>query len=278
VPVIHPTGGSTCFSFDPFQYREALVNEEHPMTTPQRAEPPAWITWPIRAVALIVVFPFRLLWELAVLIYRFVCVPIGRALGWLLRTFLLAPLLWLLRQLLQWVLLPIWHALRWVGAALVTGVAWVLRMLLRYVLTPIALAIVWVLTPVVRALYNWVLAPLGHAVAWLLVGAYRWVLTPVGHAIVWAFHAAYRWILRPIGSAIGWTARAAYRWILVPIAMAISWSCRVIYRYVLRPVGLAIAFGWRYTFGAAFRGIAATSRWLNTEIFRPVGHALGLRR
>ncbi|MEV6302766.1 hypothetical protein AB0M02_25360 [Actinoplanes sp. NPDC051861] len=248
------------------------------MTTPDPESHPSWLTWPIRAIAIVVVLPFRLLWEAVKLVGRF------------LERFVLAPLAWLWRVLVvipvSWLAGVIWTGLRAVGG-------WVLVALRVLIGVPAVWLWRQVVLPVLRWVYRWVLRPVvvavlvaaSFVVERMIVPAavfvYEWALRPAGRAVVWFLRAGWE------GTA--WLGRQVYRFLVRPVGIGLVW----IYRYLLRPVGVALGWAWRYTFGALFRGVVIVwratvmpaSRWVRDEIWRPgaaaarsVLVAVGLRR
>ncbi|WP_433795836.1 hypothetical protein [Actinoplanes sp. CA-252034] len=238
---------------------------------------PAWLLWPIRAIAVVVVLPFRLLGmaleAIGRFLYRYLIVP----LGWFFQHVIVIPATWLWRHLIvipatwawHWlIVIPAtwaWHwlivvpatwlwvnvlrpPLHWLGKALVTVLGWFLA--IPVILVGVPLMWLWehALVPGAHLLYRWVLRPVA-AFLW------TWILVPVGRAVVW-FLRAVVWFLR-----LGWQGT--------------SWLFRQIYRFLLRPIGMAIAVTWHYTIGAVWRHVLApTGRWLRDEIIRPTGTAI----
>ncbi|WP_328469267.1 hypothetical protein OHA21_01365 [Actinoplanes sp. NBC_00393] len=214
-----------------------------------------WLLWPVRALAVVVVLPFRLLWEGAKLI--------GRFLAWLWRHLVAIPVLWLSRL---------------IGAGLTVLGRW-LSAALR-VLIGVPLAWLWrqALRPVLRAIWQYVLRPVFVAVVLAVTFVIERVVAPVAGFV-------YRWVLAPVGRALVWFLRAGWQ--------GTSWLGVQLYRFLLRPLGIAVAWLWRYTFGALFRGIGwlwsvtvtPAARWIRDEILRPAAAAarsvlvaVGLRR
>ncbi|MFG2936116.1 hypothetical protein [Streptomyces sp. NPDC048282] len=177
----------------------------------------------------LVVLPVRLLWDAcaaaARFLGRYVLVPTGRAIGWILHRLLVLPLIWLYRHLLT----PLGHALLWLHAR---------------VLTPIGHALLWLLTPVAQ-----VFDRLATALAWtarvLLVlparALWRWILTPVGRVL--------GIVLRETGDALGhawrvagYVARAAGRVLATLFRWIFQEPARWVYRTVLAPVGHVVRY------------------------------------
>ncbi|WP_406076870.1 hypothetical protein [Micromonospora sp. NBC_00858] len=216
------------------------------------ADPPAAAELPLvaavaRGVALVVVLPVRLLWELIAatgrLLYRYLLGPTGR----FLRRWLLAPLAWALHRLL-WVPLVwvartfVWLPLVWLGHVM----AWVARVVLRPPLVLFGRALVWLVEHLVVRPLRWlgtVLAPAGRLVVAAVVGAWR---------------------------VAGWLLRLLYR----PLLRGLRWAWSAIVVPVARGVGAA----WRAT-------VSPVARWIRRSVLDParlasreVLTALGLRR
>ncbi|GAA3595523.1 hypothetical protein GCM10022223_08350 [Kineosporia mesophila] len=219
---------------------------------------------PVRVLAVIVVLPFRLAWELLrvvgrlfadyvlrpaawlfdkvvlvplLFLWRYVVVVPGRFLG---RYLLVVPVLFLIRYL---VVVPgrfLWHVIvvpvlsfAW-NYLIVPPALWLRRILARLaeVLTPILVAIG-------RVLHLLVVQP----VTWMLRGVYVYFLGPGWRGAGWLLHLTYRYTLRPLGLAARW-----------------------IWQNIAAPVGRAIA-GLARSIG---RGIAAEARQINETLIRPV--------
>ncbi|MFE0424888.1 hypothetical protein ACFW15_21160, partial [Streptomyces sp. NPDC058953] len=171
----------------------------------------AVIRWPAMIIAVIVVVPLRLLWELLK--------PIGKGIRILCWTWFLRPMLqglkillwdWFLRPVLKfvtrYVLVPIGNAIAWVVERLRRPpFVFLIRNLLirpgallcRYVLAPVAFALIgalWFAWGVSTVVFNFLIA---RPSAWLwravLVPFWNHVRPPVGRAI--------RATLRPSGNA-----------------------------------------------------------------------------
>jgi hypothetical protein len=226
---------------------------------------------PVRIVALVVVLPLRMLWDLDVaagrLLWAAVLGPAWRGLDrtarWLGRVLVLTPARWAYR----WVLTPAGQAVAFVAR----GLGWLLLKTGRGIaFTGVWLAR-WLVAAPAEALYRWVLAPLGRAAAfagrwlWRLLrqggrGAaaamawlgrvlvvipaawlYRWVLTPLGHGLTWLVRwlvvapalALYRWVLTPLGHGAAWCARG--------VAAVTVWLVRWLVVAPLRAVGRVLA-------------------------------------
>ncbi|MFE5037763.1 hypothetical protein [Streptomyces sp. NPDC056683] len=201
---------------------------------------------PVRIFVFLVVLPVRLLWDAlaaaARFLWRYVLVPVGRAIGLVLHALLVVPLIWLYRHLLT----PLGHALRWLCAQVFPPAGRALVWLYARVLTPIGRVLVRLLVPVAKAL-EWVFEMLGAALYWtarvLLVlpalALWRWILAPAGHVLAI--------VLREIGEALGHAWRAA--------------------GYVARAVGRVIGTLFRWIF-------LEPARWVYRTVLTPVGHVV----
>ncbi|MFK0045783.1 hypothetical protein ACIQU4_16955 [Streptomyces sp. NPDC090741] len=205
---------------------------------------------PVKIVALIVVLPVRVVWDLlaafgraaqrhvlgpfSVYVLQPVLRGIGRVLTVLLKLVFVWPWVGLWRYLVQpvyaylvaplgrflyaYLLRPLGEALAWAGR----GLAWVGAVVYQYVLTPVGRALAW--TGAVA--YRYVLRPVG-------LGLWRYVLVPLGQVLVWAWHVAGR-IVRAV-----WRAVRLAGWVLV------GWPAAQVYRHVLTPVGHVVRDVWR---------------------------------
>ncbi len=234
---------------------------------------PGFIHWPVRVVAIIVVVPVRLLWELLAVagaaLLRHVVEPIAR----LLDRAVVRPLAWLWDHLVVIPVAWLWHwcvetPLRWLWQHLVVvPLTWLWARrgaiggwLSRYLVRPSA----WLVRHVLIVPISWVVryllvVPISWLVHYLLVVPVSWVLRQlapagraIGRAVVWAWHTA--------GRALGLTGRG-------------------LYRYLLRPLGRSAAWLWNHTVVLAFRGVlalwrvgvVAPARWLGGAVFAPAG-------
>ncbi|WP_441246123.1 hypothetical protein [Kitasatospora sp. McL0602] len=195
--------------------------------------PGGCLTGVVRAVALVVVVPVRLLVELLAVVLR----PVGIAADWVVRMVGLA-LYWVF----VWPFLTVWrYVLAPLGRVLVVAP---LRWLLREVLAPVgrvllaglvvlARGFAWLvdilLVVPLRALYRYVLAPLGRAVAWVL----RWL---VAVPVVWLWETLLYPVLRVVGRAVAWAWRVGgLVW-----RFAVVRPCRWVRREVWWPVKLEV--------------------------------------
>jgi len=112
-------------------------------------------------------------------------------------------------------------------------------------------------------LWTYVLAPVGRAIGWLLR-----VLVAVPLQFLWQY------VLAPVGRAIG--AVLAYGWrgagyVLRAVGLGVAWLFRVL-------IAIPVAFVWRWTGAPFFRAVAATGRWVNRNVLRPVRQAVAEAR
>ncbi|WP_329227820.1 hypothetical protein [Streptomyces canus] len=257
---------------------------------------------PVRIVVLVLVVPVRIVWDGFVVVgrflrdsvlrplwralvvwpcvalWRYVVVPLAKAVGWLAKVLVVIPLVWLYRN----VLTPVGHGIVWflkgVGAVLALigrGIAWVAR--------GIVAGLAWV--------YARMFTPVGHGIVWLLKGVgavLAWIFTPIGRAIVWCARGL-AWlastVVTGIGVALYWIARillvlpvvALWRWVLAPIGRVLA--------VVGREVWDALGHAWRIAghislavgrfLGTLFRWIFVEPvRWVYRTVLTPVGHVV----
>jgi hypothetical protein len=224
-----------------------------PRTNHPTDSSPDWLLWPIRAIAVVVVLPFRLLGMALSAIGGFLYRYLIRPLLWLWEHLVVIPLAWLWKYLVAIPVSWLWRtvlfpSLSWLGNALVKLIGWILAVPVLVIGVPVMWLWEHALVPAGRFLYRWVLRPIGLAIAEICVFLWKWIVAPVGRALLWFL-------------TVGWQGT--------------SWLFRQVYRYLLRPVGIAIAFTWHWTVGAAWRTvIVPASRWLRDEILRPTGAAI----
>ncbi len=259
---------------------------QHP--APQRPAPEGCLTVairiPVRIVVLVLVVPVRMVWDALVVVGRFlrdsVLRPLWRAL-----------VVWPLTALWRYVVVPLAKAVGWLGKVLlVIPLVW----LYRYVLTPVGHGIAWVARGIVAGLewvYARVLTPIGHGIVWLLKGVgavLAWIFTPIGRALAWCVGGIV-WlagtILNGVGVALYWIARillvlpavALWRWILAPVGRVLA--------VVGREVWDALGHAWRIAghislavgrfLGTLFRWIFVEPvRWVYRTVLTPVGHVI----
>jgi hypothetical protein len=283
---------------------------------------------PVRIVVLVLVVPVRIVWDAFVVVgrflrdsvlrplwralvvwpcvalWRYVVVPIAKAVGWLGKVLVVIPLMWLYR----YVLTPVGQGIAWLARGIVAGLVWVYAR----VLTPVGHGVVWLLKGV-----GAVLTLIGRGIAWVaqgivagLVWVYARMFTPVGHGIVWllkGFGAVLAWIFTPVGRAILWCARGI-AWlastVVTGIGVALYWIARILlvlpvialWRWVLAPMGRALAVvgrevwdalghAWRIAghislavgrfLGTLFRWVFVEPvRWVYRTVLTPVGHVI----
>ncbi|MFF7276651.1 hypothetical protein [Streptomyces griseorubiginosus] len=259
---------------------------QHP--APQQPAPEGCLTVairiPVRIVVLVLVVPVRMVWDALVVVGRFlrdsVLRPLWRAL-----------VVWPLTALWRYVVVPLAKAVGWLGKVLlVIPLVW----LYRYVLTPVGHGIAWVARGIVAGLewvYARVLTPIGHGIVWLLKGVgavLAWIFTPIGRALAWCVGGIV-WlagtILNGVGVALYWIARillvlpavALWRWVLAPVGRVLA--------VVGREVWDALGHAWRIAghislavgrfLGTLFRWIFVEPvRWVYRTVLTPVGHVI----
>lgn len=270
-----------------------------PPPEPEPPAGPAWLVVPARVIALIVVVPFRLLYDLLTVVGR------GVAACW--RVLIRVPAA-IAVALYRWVLRPLGLVLWWPLRMLGLGIAAAARRLYRYVLTPIGHVLDLVLLRPLRALGRglaWLGGWIGRGFAWLFRGIgwllavlivlpvsllWRYLLLPPllglawvarwigrGLAAAWrAFAASVVWTWRQTGRCLGWLLRV---FVVVP--------ARALWRYVLAPIGAGIAGTWRLSARilswlwrtlvvAPFRVLVLIPlRWFGTTVLVPIGRGIG---
>ncbi|WP_433244155.1 hypothetical protein [Actinomadura nitritigenes] len=270
-----------------------------PPPEPEPPAGPAWLVVPARVIALIVVVPFRLLYDLLTVVGR------GVAACW---RFLIRVPAAIAVALYRWVLRPLGLVLWWPLRMLGIGIAAAARRLYRYVLTPIGRVLDLVLLRPLRALGRglaWLGGWIGRGFAWLFRGIgwlvavlivlpvsllWRYLLLPPLLGLAWVAHwigrglaAAWRafatavvWTWRQTGRCLGWLLRV---FVVVP--------ARALWRYVLAPIGAGIAGTWRLSARvlswlwrtlvvAPFRVLVLIPlRWFGTTVLVPVGRGIG---
>ncbi|MFE7772849.1 hypothetical protein ACFU5O_02910 [Streptomyces sp. NPDC057445] len=241
----------------------------------RRPEPEGCLTvairMPLRIVALVVVVPVRMVWDLLVVCGRWV----GRV--------LLRPLGHLFAALFVHVLAP-------VGRALGTALRWLVRALFH---RPWVALWRYAVVPVARWLYRYVMTPLGHGLVW----AYARLLTPLGHGVgavlwgvfVWPWTALWRYAVVPVVrygivvplvhlyasvlSPLGRAGRIAVVWLAEVLVVA---PAVLLYRWVLTPVGRflvvvgretadALVVAWRAA-GYVSRAVGRALKWLGWNL------------
>ncbi|MFD5149150.1 hypothetical protein [Streptomyces sp. NPDC058401] len=200
---------------------------------------------PVKIVAVLIVLPLRVVWDLLVagarMLNRTVLGPLGQG----------------LRRLYELVLLPVLRGTGWlIGALFKLVFYWPWAGLWRYVALPVGQAVyAYLLKPAGTGLWRYLLVPVweygllpaGRGIARLFAGAvryllvlpggalYRYVLTPVGHAL--------RWLGRGFAAGAAWVAKALFLW---------PWAA--LWRYAVRPGAVGL---WRYLLAPVGRGVWA---------------------
>ncbi|KAI8818746.1 uncharacterized protein EV422DRAFT_601537 [Fimicolochytrium jonesii] len=171
-------------------------------------------------------------------VWTWVLAPLGAALGWFIRTCIVAPLRALGRAVGTYVLHPLHTAV----VAVLRGVGWAVGRICAGVA-----AVGGVVGRCVGAVGGWVwttvLAPLGHLLALLARGIHTAVLRPVWGAVTrvagWMFAAVAAvgegcwYVARTLGGVIAWGAVRVWRGVCV--------VARGVHAYVLTPVYRVVA-------------------------------------
>ncbi|WNI15484.1 hypothetical protein [Actinacidiphila sp. ITFR-21] len=219
------------------------------------------IRMPARVLALVVVLPVRLLWDVlcaagraartaADVLGRRVLYPPARllavALAWLVRVLAVVPL----AALGRYVLVPAGRVLAWAVAA----------------------AAHWLLAVPAAALWTYVLAPLGRGTRWCLLGlgaVTAWlvrVLVAVPAGWLWRVAAV------PLGVAAGLVAAFLLRWLLVVPLVAL-------WRYAVTPAGRGARWvlrgAWRVLVLLVGVLVVAPSVFVWRRVLVPVGREVG---
>lgn len=209
----------------------------------------ALVRIPVRILAVVIVLPLRMAWDLLVLVargvHRHALRPAGDAVAWL------------FTRLDRYVLTPLGRGLAWLARWTGTVLKWLALAVFYW-----PWAALWdhVLAPAGAALWRWVLVPLGQAVGWLAKALFVWPWVALWrYAVVPGAAALYRYLLRPAGGAVVWTLTAVYRYLLLPSARGIAWLAQGLYRYVLVPAGHGLA--------RLARGTGAALGWLAKALF-----------
>ncbi|MEU3404071.1 hypothetical protein ABZ766_09005 [Streptomyces sp. NPDC006670] len=232
---------------------------------------------PVKVVAVLVVLPVRMVWDLLVFCARaagrHVLAPLGNALGWgivRLWRYLLEPLAltvfyWPWVGLWRYVAAPVGSAvyrylLRPVGLA----AAWAVLAFGRYVLAPVGAGLGWVLRDLVAPPLTWlhrqVLTPLGHGVRWLVRGICLLVF-------VWPWTGLWRYAVLPLGRGTAWVVVHGIVPPLVFLVREVLAPAWHLAGRVTRALGRGLRWLWR---GCVARPLA----WVRRHVATPVGHAL----
>ncbi|RKS79782.1 hypothetical protein BZB76_1261 [Actinomadura pelletieri DSM 43383] len=245
-----------------------MSSDDSPINLGKQAPParpgPAWIVMPARVVALVVVVPLRLVYELVLVLGR------GVLAVW---NGLMRVPVWIGRLLYRFVLAPFGRLLAAIGRALAAVFGPPLRWLGRMLLVPLRLlarGLAWLLNVLVvlpcKFLWRYVLRPPLLALAWLGRGVV---------VVLRAFGAAMVWSWRLIGRCLAWLARHL---IVLPLQM--------LWRYVLGPIVAAVVGTWRFA-ARVLRWlwnvlvvvpvrvlVVVPVRWIRTNVLRPVWHGV----
>ncbi|MGW7521287.1 hypothetical protein ACWGJ2_37495 [Streptomyces sp. NPDC054796] len=253
---------------------------------------------PVRVVTLVLVLPFRLLWDALVacgrVLRRTVWRPFARGAQWCWYTLIAGPAGWLWRRVLAPVLYGVlvwpWVALWGYVLAPAGRAAW------RYVLAPTGRGVWWLLSGTGRGLW-WLARAVGHGLAvgahgtgaglaWLgrvlvvtpLTWLYARLLTPVGHGLGAVFTALGHGLARlgrylvVVPAVALWTG---FTWLL---RMLLVVPAVALYRHVLTPLGHGIVaavhgagrlLGWLVRYAVVVPAVAVY-RWVLTPVGRAV--------
>jgi hypothetical protein len=201
---------------------------------------PPWIHYPVRLVAVAVMVPLVLVWELLKTVGRGVEPYLVRPVVWFLRNVIARPIGRLLWYMVVVPVRAVGVALRWVwslrfplGRFLYRYGVWPLLRLGRYLvvvpLRAVGRALWWVLSvryPLGRILYRYGVRPLG----WLMRYG-------VGVPIVWLVRYPIVIPLRAVGAAIRWASGHAVRAMVVLLHFAVVVPARA--------VGAAMRWLWQ---------------------------------
>ncbi|GLY30090.1 hypothetical protein [Kineosporia sp. NBRC 101731] len=238
--------------------------------------PDPTVPWPVRVLAIIVVLPFRLAWELLRVAGRLFADYVLRPAVWLFDKLVLVPVLFLWRYL---VVVPACFIGRYLlvvpGLFLGRHLLVVPALFLIRYLVVVPGRFIWhvVVVPVLGFVRNYLIAPAAHGLQWMVTRLAE-LLTPVFVAIGRALHLL---VVKPVT----WLIRSLYVYFLRPGRRGAGWLLHLAYRYTLRPLGLATRWIWQNVvapFGRAIaalarsigRGVAAEARQVNETLIRPV--------
>jgi hypothetical protein len=263
-----PTDGPG--AHDRHRYRDHVSLNKDVAPAPGMAGP-AWIVVPARVVALVVVLPLRLCYDLLRLVGRGVAAffgAIGTGIAWLFDVLVVRPLRWLAivvvlgalrllgrgtgrlaRRLYRWLLLPVGRFLAMIGR----GLALVLDFVLLRPLRAIGRGLAW-LGSGIATVFGWLI---GVLVVLPAVLVWRYILRPPLLGLAW--------LLLTLGRGIWWVARG----IGVGIGVGIAWVARGIGFFFVSVWGV-LASGWRAFASAvvwAWRLLARGLAWLGHVLF-----------
>ena len=253
---------------DPIELRKPAPGERRPAARPperteDRLQGPAWLVLPIRAVALIVFVPLRLVHELLVQIgrgLRALWNGLMRALGGLGRLIGRA-LRGIWRGLYRGLLAPIGRLL----VAFVRGIGTLLTLL---IVRPVRWFAVVVVYGLARWIYRALLVPLGR----LLAMAGRGLAWLLGRALLrplWAVLRGLGWLLARLGAGLVFLLDGLVTVLRLLLNVLVVIPSRYVWRYLLRPLLL----GLRWVVVGLGRGVAWLGRGL-LVLLRALGKAL----
>ncbi|MEU8459762.1 hypothetical protein [Streptomyces sp. NPDC029003] len=261
---------------------------------------------PVKIVAVLVVLPVRVVWDVLVaaarLLNRRVLGPVGRGLGRF-HARVLRPVLgvlgraavillklvfvWPWAGLWRYALEPAGRGLAWLGRAAGTyllrplgeGLGRALRAVDRHLLRPLGRALALAGRAVgtalfVRpsaALWRYVLVPAGQGAAWVARGIGT-ALVWLGRALfVWPWAALWRYAARPVAVGayrhlLAPLGRAAYAWLLAPLGRLLAGAWQLAGR-VSRALGRGLVLLWRGL-------VARPCSWAYRQVATPVGHVV----
>ncbi|MFE2289288.1 hypothetical protein ACFXDJ_34595 [Streptomyces sp. NPDC059443] len=223
---------------------------------------------PVKVVAVLIVLPVRVVWDLLValarMLHRTVLGPAGRGLAWF----------W------ERAVVPVLRGLEWLIEALFKLVFfWPWVGLWRYVAVPLGRGI----ARVARAANAYVLRPLGHGIGWCARAGYAYLLRPVGKGIKWGGWALgmalfywpwvglWRYVLVPAARGIGWCGRGVHAYGLRPLGQGLLWIGRGLHAHVLRPLGGGLLWlgrgGGRYLLVPLAKGLMWVGWALGMVVF-----------
>ncbi|SUD49218.1 Uncharacterised protein [Nocardia otitidiscaviarum] len=198
-----------------------------------------------RGIAIVVLLPFRLVWEGLKLLARAIDVAVDRLLtvvvipvGRFLRDRILRPIATVVRDFL---LRPVGRALAflwWRGLAPAGN--WILRM---------------ILDPIWNALWRFVLRPIGVAVAVVVTYAVRYLIIAPAMGL-------WRWILAPLWRGVRTVLGYAWRATASLVRVLIVDPYRFVHRTTLRPIGAGLAATWRLL-------VVRPAAWIDRTTVRP---------
>ncbi|MFE1793884.1 hypothetical protein ACFW7J_36695 [Streptomyces sp. NPDC059525] len=232
---------------------------------------------PVKVVAVLVVLPVRVVWDLVAAcargLGRHVLAPLGNGLGWglvrlwryVLKPLVLVVFYWPWVGMWRYLVAPVGSAAyRYLLRPLGMGAAWVVLAVGRYVLAPLGAGLGWVVrdlvAPPLAWVYRRVLTPLGHGVRWLVRGACLLVF-------VWPWVGLWRYVLAPVGRGVAWVVVHGVVPPLVFLVREVLAPAWHLAGRITRALGRGLRWLWR---GCVARPLA----WVHRRVATPVGHAL----